>query len=86
MKRVLVTGGSGKAGRACVRELLEHGYEVINVDAVSPSEALCPFVEADLTDFGQALEALSGVDHGMTRSMLLCIWLLFRPRAGRPMP
>lgn len=62
MKRVLVTGGSGKAGRACVRELLEHGYEVINVDTASPSEALCPFVAADLTDFGQALEALSGVD------------------------
>ena len=58
MKRVLVTGGSGKAGRACVRELLEHGYEVINVDAARPSEALCPFVEVDLTDFGQALEAL----------------------------
>jgi nucleoside-diphosphate-sugar epimerase len=62
MKRVLVTGGSGKAGRACVRELLEHGYEVINVDVARPGEALCPFVEADLTDFGQALEALSGVD------------------------
>ncbi|WP_262297737.1 NAD-dependent epimerase/dehydratase family protein [Microvirga sesbaniae] len=62
MKRVLVTGGSGKAGRACVRDLLEHGYEVINVDAMHPSEALCPFVEADLTDFGQALEALSEVD------------------------
>jgi nucleoside-diphosphate-sugar epimerase len=62
MKRVLVTGGSGKAGRACVRELLEHGYEVINVDAVPPGEALCPFVEADLTDFGQVVEALSGVD------------------------
>jgi nucleoside-diphosphate-sugar epimerase len=62
MERVLVTGGSGKAGRACVRELLEHGYEVINVDAVRPGEALCPFVEADLTDFGQAVEALSGVD------------------------
>jgi nucleoside-diphosphate-sugar epimerase len=29
MKRVLVTGGRGKAGPACVRELLEHGYEVI---------------------------------------------------------
>jgi nucleoside-diphosphate-sugar epimerase len=62
MERVLVTGGSGKAGRACVRELLEHGYEVINVDAVRPGEALCPFVEADLTDFGQVVEALSGVD------------------------
>jgi nucleoside-diphosphate-sugar epimerase len=32
------------------------------VDAAHPSEALCPFVEANLTDFGQALEALSGVD------------------------
>jgi nucleoside-diphosphate-sugar epimerase len=62
MKRVLVTGGSGKAGRACVRDLLEHGYKVINVDAVPPGEALCPFVEADLTDFGQTVEALSGVD------------------------
>jgi nucleoside-diphosphate-sugar epimerase len=62
MKRVLVTGGSGKAGRACVRELFEHGYKVINVDAVPPGEALCPFVEADLTDFGQVVEALSGVD------------------------
>jgi nucleoside-diphosphate-sugar epimerase len=62
MKRVLVTGGSGKAGRACVRELFEHGYKVINVDAVRPGEALCPFVEADLTDFGQVVEALSGVD------------------------
>jgi nucleoside-diphosphate-sugar epimerase len=62
MKRVLVTGGSGKAGRACVRELLEHGYEVINVDAARPAETLCPFIEADLSDFGQALEALSGVD------------------------
>ena len=62
MERVLVTGGSGKAGRACVRELLEHGYEVINVDAAHPGETLCPFVEADLTDFGQTVEALSGVD------------------------
>jgi nucleoside-diphosphate-sugar epimerase len=62
MKQVLVTGGSGKAGWACVRELLEHGYEVINVDAAPPSEVICPYVEADLADFGQALEALSGVD------------------------
>ncbi|PVE20721.1 UDP-glucose 4-epimerase [Microvirga sp. KLBC 81] len=62
MKQVLVTGGSGKAGRACVRDLLEHGYEIINVDVVPPSEALCTFIAADLTDFGQALEALSGVD------------------------
>ena len=25
---IIVTGGSGQAGKACVRELQEHGYEV----------------------------------------------------------
>ena len=28
MTRVVVTGGSGKLGRACVRDLVEHGYDV----------------------------------------------------------
>ena len=31
-KRVVVTGGSGKAGRGVVRDLQKHGYEVLNVD------------------------------------------------------
>ena len=26
-KKIVVTGGSGKAGRAVVRDLLEHGYD-----------------------------------------------------------
>lgn len=60
--RVAVTGGSGKLGRACVRELTEHGYEVINLDTAAPPEALCPTVRLDLTDFGQTLEALAGTD------------------------
>lgn len=34
MKQVVVTGGSGKAGRAVVRDLVEHGYDVLNVDLV----------------------------------------------------
>jgi nucleoside-diphosphate-sugar epimerase len=62
MTRVAVTGGSGKAGRACIRDLLEHGYGVVNVDSMPPAEPLCPFVEVDLADFGQAFEALSDVD------------------------
>ena len=62
MTHVLVTGGSGKLGRACVRDLIEHGYDVTNVDLAPPPENLCPQVRADLTDFGQALEALAGVD------------------------
>lgn len=62
MARVVVTGGSGKLGRACVRDLRAHGYDVTNVDVVpgeGPREAT---VIADLTDFGQTLEVLSAVD------------------------
>ena len=62
MTHVLVTGGSGKLGRACVRDLVEHGYEVTNVDLVPSRDARCPLVRADLADFGQTLEVLAGVD------------------------
>jgi nucleoside-diphosphate-sugar epimerase len=62
MARVIVTGGSGKVGRACVQELLQHGYEVFNVDLAPPAKALCPFTRVDLTDFGQTVEALSEID------------------------
>ncbi len=61
-KRVLVTGGSGKAGRACIRDLLDHGYSVANTDQVSPAQSPCPFVQADLTDYGQCIDVLSFVD------------------------
>jgi nucleoside-diphosphate-sugar epimerase len=62
MARVVVTGGSGKVGRACIADLLAHGYQVANVDSMPPSREVCPFVQADLADFGQALEVLSEVD------------------------
>src|SRR6188472_2661957 len=63
--KVVVTGGSGKAGRAVVRDLLEHGHDVLDVDLVpsplsSSPDAPAPFLPADVTDFGQTLEALSG--------------------------
>src|ERR1039457_1487006 len=67
MTKIAVTGGSGKAGRAVVRDLAQRGHEVLNIDAVpSPEsyhpEAPIPFLRADVTDFGQALESLSGGD------------------------
>jgi nucleoside-diphosphate-sugar epimerase len=62
LSRVVVTGGSGKLGRAVVQELVDHRYEVVNIDAVPPREPICPFTKADLTDHGQAVEALLGVD------------------------
>ena len=63
--KIAVTGGSGKAGRAVIRELLEHGHEVLNIDRVPSAESSspdspAPFLAADLTDFGEALEALGG--------------------------
>ena len=59
---VFVTGGSGKAGRAVVRDLVEHGYDVLNVDLAKPVEPLAPFLRADLTDYGQVVEALRGAE------------------------
>jgi nucleoside-diphosphate-sugar epimerase len=62
MTTVVVTGGSGKLGRVCLSELLEHGYRVTNVDLARPPDDPCPFVRADLTDMGQTMEVLHHVD------------------------
>jgi nucleoside-diphosphate-sugar epimerase len=59
---IVVTGGSGKAGRACIRELLAHQYEVANVDLAPPSDSGVPFSRVELTDFGQTIAAFSGID------------------------
>ncbi len=58
-QRVVVTGGSGKLGRAVVRDLLDHGYDVINVDLAPPLEDGCAHIRADLADYGQVLDAIS---------------------------
>ena len=62
MTKIVVTGGSGKAGRAVVRDLLDHGYDVLNVDLMPSRDALVPFLPANLTDLGQTIEALSGAE------------------------
>lgn len=61
-KKIVVTGGSGKAGRAVVKELVDHGYDVLNVDLVPSREPLAPFLKVDLTDLGQTFEALHGTE------------------------
>ena len=62
--KICVTGSSGRAGRAVVADLSEHGHDVIGTDLVSSSGDGSPaaFLRADLTDYGQAVEALSGAD------------------------
>lgn len=61
--RILVTGASGKAGKWVVRELVDAGHDVLATD-IAPPRADCPapFTRADLTDHGQALELLDGMD------------------------
>ena len=60
VQRVCVTGASGKAGRAVVADLREHGYDVLATDAVVSREDRDEgMLRADLTDYGQAVEALS---------------------------
>lgn len=61
--RICVTGAAGQAGRAVVRDLLEHGYEVAATDVVVSREDLeHGMLRADLTEYGQALAALDDAD------------------------
>jgi nucleoside-diphosphate-sugar epimerase len=60
--KLVVTGASGKAGRAVVRDLLDHDHEVTAVDVVSPAGSPAPSLLADLTEFGQTIECLAGAD------------------------
>ena len=63
MKKVIVTGGSGKAGRAAIKDLIEHGYEVRNVDRAGQHQRGNPnVIYADLSDFGQTIDAMTGYD------------------------
>ena len=64
---IIVTGGSGQAGRACVRDLLEHGYDVTSVDLAPPVDGSVRFSRVDLKDFGQTMAALSAIDERVTK-------------------
>ncbi|GLY30918.1 NAD(P)-dependent oxidoreductase [Kineosporia sp. NBRC 101731] len=61
---VAVTGALGKVGRAVVRDLLAHGYTVRATDAQGPFGERAGLgvdvMRAELTDYGQAVEALGG--------------------------
>jgi nucleoside-diphosphate-sugar epimerase len=62
VSKVVVTGASGKAGRAVVRNLLDHEHDVLALDVVPQAEPATSSLLADLTDFGQTLESLAGAD------------------------
>ncbi len=58
--RIIVTGGSGRAGTFTVRELAEAGHEVVNLDRLRPPAGLPgDFIEVDLTDAGEVYDAFA---------------------------
>ncbi|MFC2252327.1 NAD-dependent epimerase/dehydratase family protein [Labrys portucalensis] len=58
-KRIMFTGGSGKAGRHVVKDLLDHGYEVLNIDTKPLDDPRVRTLIADITDASQVFNALS---------------------------
>ena len=62
MKNILVTGGSGKAGRATIKLLLKNNYNVFNADLINHPELEVPFTRVDLENFGEAMESVSEID------------------------
>jgi nucleoside-diphosphate-sugar epimerase len=58
-KRILFTGGSGKAGRHVVPYLLERGHRVVNVDLRPLDHPGVDNLTADITDSGQMFDAMT---------------------------
>ena len=63
MKKIAVTGGSGGAGRYVVEELIDKGYDVVNLDMAQPRfESNAHFIAVNMTDYGSVFSAMHGCD------------------------
>jgi nucleoside-diphosphate-sugar epimerase len=60
--RIVVTGGSGKAGRWVVTDLRKRGHDVLSVDWRPDASAGGQSLVTDLTDLGQCNDAMAGAD------------------------
>ncbi|MFZ8758595.1 NAD-dependent epimerase/dehydratase family protein [Microbacterium sp. HMH0099] len=58
--RIALTGSSGKLGTVVARELRAAGHDVIGLDIVGQRGP--GFVQVDLSDYGQVIDALAGVN------------------------
>ena len=58
-KRVIFTGGSGKAGKYAVQHLLDNGYQVLNLDTKPLDNPHVRTLITDITDSGQVFNAMS---------------------------
>jgi nucleoside-diphosphate-sugar epimerase len=58
-KRIMFTGGSGKAGKHAVKYLVDSGYDVLNIDQKPLDNPKVRTLITDITDSGQVYKALS---------------------------
>lgn len=58
-KRIVFTGGSGKAGRHVIPELLKRGHKILNLDLVPLDNPDVYTLKTDLTDAGQVFNGLT---------------------------
>jgi nucleoside-diphosphate-sugar epimerase len=58
-KRIMFTGGSGKAGKHVVQYLLDQGHKVLNLDTKPLANPGARTLITDITDSGQVFNALS---------------------------
>ncbi|MFG1941848.1 UDP-glucose 4-epimerase GalE [Nonomuraea sp. NPDC048826] len=73
--RLLVTGGAGYVGSVVAAQLVAAGHEVIVLDDLSTGHADAvpdgaTFVEASITDAGQALDGVDAVLHFAAKSLV----------------
>ena len=58
-KRIVFTGGSGKAGRHVIPYLLSKGHQILNLDLVPHPNPAVFTIKTDLTNSGEVFNALS---------------------------
>jgi len=58
-KRIMFTGGTGKAGRHVVNYLVEQGHQVLNIDAKPLDNPKVRTLITDITDSGQVFNAFT---------------------------
>ncbi len=64
--KILVTGGSGRAGEYIMAELAAQGHTCVNADVAPPKPDMhdsgALFQRVDFTDYGQTVSVMQGVD------------------------
>jgi len=77
--RIALTGSSGKLGTVVLRELRDAGHDVVGLDVVGTRGP--GFLQVDLTDYGQVVDALKGV-HGESGGFDAVVHLAAIPAPG----